>query len=213
MLRDCSTSRGVCWQCSLDSIRNPASNSRPPISRRQSTFGFHFCNRLHCPAQSKLALNSPPKQTRAYVPPGFRRARRGTRLSVVLPALARRFPAPRVAMRPHQLHPDPRTIRVTGLALLKRPSCLDDSTARRRQFLARRRPKAPNERHPVTSTVCIIPKSSWRRTCQWNTNLPVKVSNRVRNVIEPGPSSLDGTAAVSCQRRKGSSSVSSMPLI
>ena len=56
VLRDCSTSRNVWWQCSLHSIHNPASNSRPPFSQRQSTFRIHYCNRLHCPAQIKSVL-------------------------------------------------------------------------------------------------------------------------------------------------------------
>ncbi len=67
MHRDCSTSREVRWQCSLNRIHNPASNSRPPISRRQSTFRFHFCNRLHCHAQSEFVLTSRPMQARVYV--------------------------------------------------------------------------------------------------------------------------------------------------
>lgn len=77
MQRDCPTSREVSWQHSLHSIRNPASNSRPPISRRQSSFRFHICNRLHCPAQSKFVLTSRPLQTRLRAAE-LRRQRFGT---------------------------------------------------------------------------------------------------------------------------------------
>lgn len=42
------------WQRALHSVRSPEINSRSPFSRRQSTFRFHFCNRLHCPTQGKF---------------------------------------------------------------------------------------------------------------------------------------------------------------
>ena len=54
------------------------------------------------------------------------------------------------------------------------------------QVLVCKCPKAPEEHHPMTSTIGIIPKSSWRRTRQWMTSFPVKSSNRARNVIDPG---------------------------
>ena len=120
VLRDCSASCKVCWQCSLHSIHNPASNSRPPISRRQSTFRFHFCNRLHFPEQSSFVLISRTMRARLRATE-LRPARNGTRHGVELPAQERRFPEPGVAMQSQQLLPVPRTNRVTSQALPKRP--------------------------------------------------------------------------------------------
>lgn len=85
------------------------------------------------------------------------------RRGVLLPAPEQRFQAPSVAMQASASPPNSRPSRDTGQAVPERPFGLDDGTADKRQVLMRNRPKASEGRHSVTSTVCIIPKSSWRR--------------------------------------------------